>query len=265
MDCRKSLVLALSLAGAAGCASQNVVQMEHAQPPPGAVVEKAKEPPRHQPKSPETPVTLGNWFAAEGANKPQGSAEQEQLYDKARREFQQALDIDAGCLSAYQALGQLYTSMSDYEGAVKWYRKGLEKLPREGSLWLNLGMCHARHKDWNPAVEALRRATECDPENKQYWNMLGSCLARCGRTEEALAAFGKGGGEAWAHYRLAFMLHHMNQDAEARQHLLMALRSAPTLEPAQRLLAQLEQPEPADAGPKQAGYEVPPMTATPLP
>ena len=49
---------------------------------------------------------------------------------------------------------------------MKWYRKGLEKQPKEASLWLNLGMCYRRKKDWGPATEALQHATELDPDIK---------------------------------------------------------------------------------------------------
>ena len=86
--------------------------------------------------------------------------------------------------------------MGDLDGAVKWYRKGLEKHPREASLWVNLGMCHARRKDWAPAIEALRHAADLDPENRQNQNTLGCCLARAGHTDEALVALRKGGPEA---------------------------------------------------------------------
>jgi tetratricopeptide (TPR) repeat protein len=147
--------------------------------------------------------------------------------------------------------------MGDLDGAVKWYRKGLEKQPKEASLWLNLGMCHARRKDWAPATEALRHAAELDPETRQNWNMLGFCLARCGRPDEALAAFRKGSGEAQAQYNLARMLYQTHQDAEARQHLQVALEANPRFEAAQRLLAQLEGREPADPAVMQAGFDQP--------
>jgi tetratricopeptide (TPR) repeat protein len=257
MDCRKSLVLALGLVGAAGCVADNSTQTGPVLPPPGAVIEKAKDPPKHPPKSAETCVALGNVFASEGASKPQASAVQGHLYDQARREYQQALDVDAGCRSAYLALGQLYTKMGDHDGAVRWYRKGLEKLPREGSLWLHLGLCHASHKDWNLAIDAHRKAVECDPENKNYQKMLGFCLARAGQTDEALAVFYRCVGKAEAHYDLARMLYEMNRDAEARQHLQTAVQESPNFEPAQRLLAQLEGREPADPAVTRAGFETP--------
>jgi tetratricopeptide (TPR) repeat protein len=260
MDCRTTFVLALGLVGAAGCVPQTSIPTVPAPPP---VVEKAKEPPRHPPKSPETCVSLGDFFAAQAAGAPQGSAQQERLYDQARMEYQQALDIDAGCMTAYLALGRLYANTGDHARAVAAYQKGLEKHPKQAPLWFDLGMCHARSKEWDAAIKALRRATELEPENRQYQNVFGHCLARAGRYDEALAAFRNSVGEARAHYNLARMLHHMNQDAEARQHLQAAVRAEPTLEEAHRLLAQLEGRAPADPALMQAGFEGPAEGPTP--
>ncbi len=254
MDCRKSLVLALGLVGGAvGCSPQNAMQTVPASPP---VVEKAKEPPRHAPK-PETCVKLGDFFAAEGSSAPQGSAKQEELFDKARQEYQQALEIDANCLSATRALGRLYTTMGDHDRAVATYQKVLQKQPREAVVWCDLGMCLARHKEWDRAVEALRHAAECDAENRQYQNLLGFCLARAGRMDEALNVFRKSGSEGQAQYNVARMLLHMNQEAEARQHLQAAAQASPPCEPASQMLAQLDAGQPIDPALIQAGFDAP--------
>jgi tetratricopeptide (TPR) repeat protein len=255
MDCRKTLVLALGLSAAAGCVPQNSVQPPPAAPP--AAVEKAKDPPKHPPKHAETCVALGNYFATGADSAPQGSAQQERLFEQARKEYEQALQIDPNYLGAFQALGKLHVKMGDLEGAVKWYGKGLEKQPKEAGLWLDLGMCHARRKEWQPAIDALRRATDLDPDNKQHWNLLGSCLVWAGHPDEAFAAFRKGGSEARAHYHMAFMLYQTHHDDDARKHLQATLQAEPQFEAARRLLAQLDSHAPADPAVMPAGLEVP--------
>ena len=238
MDCRTSLFFALGLVGGAvGCVPQNSMQTVPPSPP---VAEKAKETPPHAPKHAETCVTLGNFFAAEGSSAPRGSAKQEHLYDQARREYLQALDIDANCLLAYRALGRLYTTLGDHERAVATYQKALQKHPKEAVLWCDLGMCLARHKDWDHALDSLRRAADLEPENRQYQNMLGYCLAWAGHTDEALNVFRTNGGDGLAHYNLARVLLDTHHEAEARQHLQAAVQASPPCEAAQRLLAQLD-------------------------
>jgi Tfp pilus assembly protein PilF len=260
MDCRKSLVLALGLAGAVGCVPQNSVQ-----PPPAApraVTEKAKDPPKHPPTAP-TCVAGANYYATSGDEAPPRSALQEHLYDQARRGYQQAIDIDPTCVAAYKGLAHLCAQMSDHEGAVKWYRKGLEKQPKDASLWLEFGVCQARHKEWEPAIDALQHAVELDPDNKQYQNQLGYFLAAAGRPDEATDVLRKSIGETRAHYNVARVLHCIHKDAEARQHLQASLKSDPQFEPAQHLLAQLEGREAADPAVMQAGFELPAEGATP--
>jgi len=260
MDCRKSLVLALGLVGGAvGCVPQSSVQTVPPSPP---VVEKAKDLPSHPPKHAETCIALGNFFAAEGSSAPQGSAKQEHLYDQARKEYQQALDIDANCVAAYRALARLYTTIGDHERAVAAYQKALQKQPRDAVVWCDLGMCLARHQDWDHAIEALRRAAEFDGEHRQYQNLLGYCLARAGRSEEALNVFRKSVGDGEAHYNLARMLLHMNHEAEARQHLQAATQAKPACEAAQRMLAQLDAGKPVDAPLIPAGFETPAESET---
>ena len=166
MDCRKGLVLALGLAGAVGCVPQNSVQ-----PPPAApraVTEKAKDPPKHPPTAP-TCVAGANYYATSGDEAPPRSALQEHLYDQARRGYQQAIDIDPTCVAAYKGLAHLCAQMSDHEGAVKWYRKGLEKQPKDASLWLEFGVCQARHK---VEVEA--------PTREVYEKIFGAVAKKLG-------------------------------------------------------------------------------------
>ena len=241
MDCRNRIILALGLLSAAGCVPQNSVQSNSPQAPP--VAEKAKDPPK-RPPSAETCVALGNYFADGASQKPQGSVEQEKGFELARTQFQQALAVDPNYVRAYQALGQLAISRSDYNDAVKWYRKGLERMPREGSLWYSLGWCQSRHKDWAAAIESLRHAIECNPDNKHYYSTLGFCLVFAGQMDQPEDAFAKSYGETLAHYHLARVLAELQRYDEARKHVQIVVEQEPKFEPAQHLLAQLEGREP---------------------
>ena len=239
MECRKPLLVVVIVLGSlAGCVTVPTTQPSGA--PAGSSPTAEKDEPKKIPK-PGTFVALGNFKDGEAAQKQKEPLLQEQLRDEARRAYQEALRIDPAYMPAYLALGQLYITLEEYPRALATFKQGLEKHPKEGSLWFALGMCQARQKEWAGAVEALRHAIGCDPENRQYINLLGYCLARAGRYEESLACFRQTGSEARAHYNLARMLHHLQQDVQAREHLQRALQADPRLEPAQQLLASLNQ------------------------
>jgi tetratricopeptide (TPR) repeat protein len=202
-------------------------------------VQKIKDLPKRKPQ-PETCVALGR-LAEEAANQPgRPPADQQQLREQARKAYQQALDLEPNHVPALAALARLYATAGDYGRAVPAYRKAVKVQPKDAALWYDLGMCHARHKQWEPALVNLRAAVELDPENRQYGNALGFCLARAGCYEESLACFRRSVGEAGAHYNLARMLHHVNQEELSKQHLRLALQAKPDLAPAEQLLAELE-------------------------
>ncbi len=262
MDCRRTLAPALwLLTGALGCAHDRGPAPVRETPPPPlasgspyAPSKREGELPKRQPLA-STCVQAGNFFAGEASALDKGSTAQEQMRDKARRAFQQAIAIDPNHLSAYQSLGHLYLDMSDYEHAVATYQKALRIQPRHGAVWFDLGMCQARHRDWPAALDSLQRAVGCDPENRQYINTLGFAFARAGRFQDSLNCFMRScGNEALAQYQLARMLQHLGQIDQCRQCLQAALRLDPNLEQARALLVQVGTPPASAAGVRTIGF-----------
>jgi tetratricopeptide (TPR) repeat protein len=255
MDCRKSLFPALWLLfGALGCSHTEtgpVLPQLHETSPPPLASGSSYAPIKHDVKitkrnpQPETCVAFGDIFA-DGANHQEtGSAAQEQLREKARKAYEQALALDLKCLSAYQSMARLYVDMEDYDHAVAMYQKALQYHPQKACVWFDMGMVQSRRKDWPAALESLGRAVDLDPQNHQYVNTLGFALARAGQYQVALACFSRVNTEAQAHYQLARMLLHLQQPDQCRRYLEIALQKDPTLEPAAALLASILEPVPA--------------------
>jgi hypothetical protein len=278
MDCRKSLVMALSLVTTSlGCVgpfnwlkakddapkpetSVKVDSPAKVQPPPkveslpeGTTVTPATDLPRRTPKA-STCVAYGN-FRAKEANKPALGPVEQQLYrDQARKAFLQAIRIDRKCLPAYTGLASLYCACGDQDKALETYQKALKIYPKEASLWMEMGMCHSRQKQWDKAIEELRKAVQLAPENRLYGSTLGFALARAGRFSDSIEVFTALVGKAEAHYQVARMAHHMRQDEQSKEFLRLALSDKPDHGGAQHLLAQLEGRAPANPV-VQAGYE----------
>jgi tetratricopeptide (TPR) repeat protein len=239
MDCRRSWLVALGLAGAvAGCRPDRTQQV-NPEPPLAAKVKQESDGPKQKPKA-STCVALGDCYQQEADCPERPQFQQERLRDQARRAYQQALEIEPNDVAAGRALAGLYEKMDEHDKAVATYRKTLKAHAKDPSLWHELGLCLAKHKEWEPALECLQTAAKLDPENRQYTNAYAYALARAGRMQESYVCFQRTVGEAKAHYNLARMLHHMNQDDLCRQHLQQALSADPDLMPAREMLAQLD-------------------------
>jgi tetratricopeptide (TPR) repeat protein len=242
MECRRALALTAWFFGlAAGCSHQTGSVPSTSPPTSVTAAPKAdtfdpdaiKRPPK-----PETFVAFGD-FSAREANASQVPAEQEQLRDRARKAYQEALKTDPNNVAAHKSLATLYAATGDYERARQTFEEGLRLAPADATLWFGIGMVYARTKDWASAVDALARATEMDPENRSYYRYLGFALARAGRNQEALAAFTRYEGAAKAHYLLAEMLEHLGQKDACKTHLQLALAADPRLTSAAEMLVRL--------------------------
>jgi tetratricopeptide (TPR) repeat protein len=248
-----SLLAGLTL----GCFPQASVPLVPASPPAPAAKEVVhdKDVPKHPPQA-STCIAFGNLeleAAVEGERTP---AQRQDLYDRARKYFQQALKEDSKCLEAYEGLAQAYQGLGDHPRLVETYQKAKKTFPKNAVFCFELGMCQARHREWEPALENLKAATDLDPENRTYANMRAFALARAGRYKESFDCFKQIVGEAQAHYNVARMLHHVKQEEICKNELRLALKADPKLAGARRMLTELEGgAAPAEDATTPAGFE----------
>jgi tetratricopeptide (TPR) repeat protein len=239
MDSRTIFLGIALLPGGLGCVPQTGLPLCQPAEPTPASQRKETDPAKFTPKA-STCVAFGTFSERCAADQAKYSpVEQDRLYDQARKAYQQALQVEPTNLAALSALARLYVNRGDHPRAVATYEKALQAYPKQTELWHELGMCHAMNKEWDTAAEKLRKAVELDPENRAFNRSLGFCLARAGRIDESYAVFAKVDGEANAHYNVARMLHHMNQDTLSKHHLLLALQAQPDMVPARELLETL--------------------------
>jgi tetratricopeptide (TPR) repeat protein len=246
------LLVGLVITGALGCAtlpsSPSVPNGE------GSAVSSAR---KRQPR-PSTYVALGELHEKAATDPERSPAEQEELRNKARLAYQQALQVNPKDLPALTALARLYASEGDHERALATYNRAIQDYPKDAALRYELGICHARRKNWDLALQSMQQAVQMDPENRRYRHCYGLCLARAQRYDESLMVLAKLEGPAHAHYDLARMMHHLEQDEASKEHLRLALAQNPELVAAQQLLAELEAATPEPANPiTRAGAQSP--------
>jgi tetratricopeptide (TPR) repeat protein len=181
---------------------------------------------------------------------PEGQA---RLRDTARRSYQEVLKTEPDHIEAYRGLARVYAGMGDYERAQETYQKALAKHPRDMNLWYEMGMMHDRRKDWAEGAKCFRKALEIDPENQRCLKALGFTLARAGQIDQSVTYLTRAMGSASAaHCNVALMLLHLSEqeqgdartqrEAQARDHLRVALQENPGYDRARELLASMETP-----------------------
>lgn len=60
----------------------------------------------------------------------------------------------------YNNIGVIYAIQSDYEEAVKWYRKALDKDGQYAQSWVNLGVSYYYLKQFDKACEAMKNGSK---------------------------------------------------------------------------------------------------------
>jgi len=171
-------------------------------------------------------------------------AEQQEMRERARKSYEQVLAMSPKNLQALTGLARLYATTGDQGETVTAYQRAIEAAPKDAELRYELGMYHARNKEWDAAIAVLQAARDLEPKNHKFDKTLGFTLARCGRWDESLACFQAAGmTDAEAHLKLARMLHHLQHDELARQHLELAQdqsRNEQDLREARELQGQLD-------------------------
>ncbi|MFO0866058.1 MAG: tetratricopeptide repeat protein, partial [Gemmataceae bacterium] len=160
--------------------------------------------------------------------------------DQSRVLYQEALKLDEKNLDAYTGLIRIYAHQGDVAKAREMIQRGIATYPKEAGFWVESARIHNRSKQFPEAIRDLNKALELDPENRRAQTQLGLTMARMGQFDQAMPHLARSMGPATAHYTVARMMLHLNQDAAARQQLTAALHANPNHEGARDLLASLE-------------------------
>lgn len=84
---------------------------------------------------------------------------------------------------------QTLVAKSQYEEAIPFYDKALDRLPRYANAWLKKGDALYHLKRHEAALECFAKVLQINPESADAWNLQGICLSDLKRYEEALECF----------------------------------------------------------------------------
>lgn len=247
MDGRATLacVFGLLLAGA-GCVHTNtsapsapgtpqVSPSEMANLPPSSFPEESRHAGKRVPKA-STVVAMAAMKEGEGDKLEKDPDLQHKVRDQARILYQEALKLDEKNAEALGGLIRVYVHLDDLAKAREVIARGQHFYPKDPTFWIESARVHNRKKEFADAVKDLNKAVEFDPENRRAQTQLGLTLARLGKYDQALPPLTRSLGAAAAHYTIARMMIHLNQDAAARPHLEQTLALNPNHQGARELL-----------------------------
>ena len=114
----------------------------------------------------------------------------ERRLEQARRDWQQALELEPQLAEAHIAQGQfLSAGFRDYTGALQAYERATELQPGNAEIQLLKASAHRRMGDLDRYLQLITAALESDPENLQMLQDLASMYRVIGRLEEARELF----------------------------------------------------------------------------
>ncbi|HUA35785.1 MAG TPA: tetratricopeptide repeat protein [Candidatus Binataceae bacterium] len=122
---------------------------------------------------------------------------------------------------------------SDFATTVRYYKRALERRPRDAELWSNLGCAQTRRGRARDALKSFVRALEIDPDSARANSNLATALEAAGRVDDAIVLYRRAVAldprYALAHCNLGGALQRANRLDEAIRHYLLALKIDPEM------------------------------------
>ncbi len=119
-------------------------------------------------------ATLSSFKFSSGESAPVQSVQQQVTQDNQMTSDQTSristLEMETSLkpdnVDAWIQLGNLYFDTSQFEEAIKAYKKALELEPNNPNVWTDLGVMYRRSGKPNQAIEAFDQAIESDPSHE---------------------------------------------------------------------------------------------------
>ena len=109
--------------------------------------------------------------------------------ERAKKEFQQELEIDPNNAGAEYVLGELARQESEWSDAIKHFSRAAELDAGFGDAFLGLGSALLSAKRFAEAIPPLETAVRLEPKNPGAHYNLATALTRAGRKQDAEKEF----------------------------------------------------------------------------
>lgn len=159
---------------------------------------------------------------------------------EARRAYEYILGEDPNSVGAILGLARLDNLAGRKALAQQGYQRALALQPNDPATLAAVGQHYAAEQQWPQAIQYLNSATMASPNNATFRYELAVALAKSGDVDAAFPHFQSTvGGEAEAHYNIAYLLYEGGNLPAAEQHFAQAAAKKPSMWVAQQMLDEI--------------------------
>ncbi|KAH7134978.1 anaphase promoting complex subunit 8 [Dendryphion nanum] len=110
-------------------------------------------------------------------------------HEKAVIYFRRALTLDRNFLSAWTLMGHEFMEMRNTHAAIESYRRAVDVNRKDYRAWYGLGQTYEVLEMHSYAIFYYQRAAALRPYDPKMWHALGACFGKVGKIENGIRAY----------------------------------------------------------------------------
>jgi len=158
----------------------------------------------------------------------------------ARSMYRRAISLQPNNLEALLGLAWLEDRQGRLDEARKIYHRAAVAHPQNAKVLNDLALCYARSGQLLASLQLIEQAVQLQPDKALYRNNIAKLLTEMHRVNEALAHLSAVHPPAIAQYNMGILMEQRGRTAEAIHFLTAASHINPQLQPARKMLTQLQ-------------------------
>jgi len=141
-----------------------------------------------------------------------------------------------GSADSLYSTGLVFLWTEEYEKALPYFEKAVEKNPRYAEAYFGIGYCYHQLGRYTEEVEAYKQAIRIKPDYAEAYCNLGVAYVKLGHYTEAISAYKQTirirPDDAGTHYNLGVVYTELGRYTEAVEAYKLAIRIQPDFAPA---------------------------------
>lgn len=110
-------------------------------------------------------------------------------HEKAVIYFRRALTLDRKFLSAWTLMGHEFMEMRNTHAAIESYRRAVDVNRKDYRAWYGLGQTYEVLEMHSYAIFYYQRAAALRPYDPKMWHALGACFGKIGKMDNGIRAY----------------------------------------------------------------------------